>query len=69
MITTAPAPGDYRVRVKQHRLRVSIRGIGAPVLLMNGLGGSVSLWEGLHLIQAPNGSAKPRIFRGGVSNL
>jgi poly(3-hydroxyoctanoate) depolymerase len=48
MITTAPAPGDYRVRVKQHRLRVSIRGTGAPVLLMNGLGGSVSLWEALH---------------------
>lgn len=48
MSSTAPEPGDYRVRVKRHHLRVSIRGTGAPVLLINGLGGSVSLWEAMH---------------------
>jgi poly(3-hydroxyoctanoate) depolymerase len=46
--STAPAPGVYDVQAKQHRLRVSVRGTGAPVLLMNGLGGNVSLWEALH---------------------
>jgi poly(3-hydroxyoctanoate) depolymerase len=47
-VSNAPAPGDHHVQTKQHRLRVSIRGTGTPVLLMNGLGGSVSLWESLH---------------------
>lgn len=36
------------VRVGGQRLRVSIRGEGRPVLLMNGLGASISLWGALH---------------------
>jgi poly(3-hydroxyoctanoate) depolymerase len=43
-----PEPGEYRIRVHGHSLRVSIRGIGAPVLLINGLGGSLSLWKALY---------------------
>lgn len=43
------APATERiVRVPGHRLRISIRGDGPPVLLMNGLGASISLWEALH---------------------
>lgn len=34
--------------VRGHRLRVSVRGEGRPVLLMNGLGASISLWNALH---------------------
>ena len=45
---TGPEPGEYRVRVQRHCLRVSIRGSGAPVLLINGLGGSLSLWQAMH---------------------
>lgn len=37
------------VRVLGNRLRVSVRGEGPPVLLINGLGASIALWEPLHL--------------------
>jgi poly(3-hydroxyoctanoate) depolymerase len=47
MSAMALRPGDYSVRVQRHRLRISVRGTGAPVLLMNGLGGSISLWEAM----------------------
>ena len=40
--------GEHVVRVLGHRLRVSIRGEGPPVLLLNGLGASIALWEPLH---------------------
>lgn len=36
------------VRVRGHRLRVRVRGDGPPVLLLNGLGASVAMWEPLH---------------------
>lgn len=36
------------VQFSNHRLRVSIRGEGFPVLLLNGLGASIALWETLH---------------------
>lgn len=39
---------DRMVQLSKHRLRVSIRGEGSPVLLMNGLGASIALWEALH---------------------
>lgn len=42
------APGDLDLRVRGERLRVSIRGQGAPVLLINGLGGSTAMWEAIH---------------------
>lgn len=34
--------------VRGHRLRVSIRGAGRPVLLLNGLGASIAMWDALH---------------------
>jgi pimeloyl-ACP methyl ester carboxylesterase len=36
------------MRVHGHRLRVTVRGEGPPVLLINGLGAGVALWEPLH---------------------
>lgn len=36
------------VQVGPHRLRVSIRGEGRPVLLINGLGASIAMWTALH---------------------
>jgi pimeloyl-ACP methyl ester carboxylesterase len=44
---SALAPGDYDIRVRRAQLRVSVRGEGAPVLLINGLGGSTPMWEAL----------------------
>ncbi len=41
-------PGEHDVTVRRKRLRVSIRGEGAPVLLINGLGGSTAMWAALH---------------------
>jgi pimeloyl-ACP methyl ester carboxylesterase len=35
------------VRVRGHRLHVCVRGDGAPVLLINGLGAGVSMWQAL----------------------
>lgn len=45
---SALRPGDFDVTVRRERLRVSIRGEGAPVLLINGLGGSTAMWEAIH---------------------
>lgn len=39
---------ERSVKVGGYQLRVSIRGEGRPVLLMNGLGGSIALWDALH---------------------
>jgi pimeloyl-ACP methyl ester carboxylesterase len=39
---------EHVVRVLGHRLRVRVRGEGPPVLLVNGLGASVAMWEPLH---------------------
>lgn len=39
---------ERMVQLSNHRLRVSIRGEGFPVLLLNGLGASIALWEALH---------------------
>lgn len=39
---------ERMVQVGRHRLRVSIRGEGRPVLLMNGLGASIAMWDALH---------------------
>lgn len=36
------------VEVRGHRLRVCIRGEGRPVLLLNGLGASIVMWDALH---------------------
>lgn len=42
-------PSPLRMlEVGGHRLRVSVRGQGRPVLLMNGLGASIPMWEALH---------------------
>lgn len=39
---------EQMVDVRGLRLRVSVRGQGRPVLLMNGLGANLALWEALH---------------------
>jgi pimeloyl-ACP methyl ester carboxylesterase len=41
-------PAERMVEIRDHRLRVSIRGEGRPVLLLNGLGASIALWDALH---------------------
>lgn len=38
---------ERTVHVGRHRLRVSIRGEGRPVLLINGLGASIAMWAAL----------------------
>jgi pimeloyl-ACP methyl ester carboxylesterase len=45
---TRISPGEHVVRILGHRLRVSVRGNGPSVLLINGLGASIALWEPLH---------------------
>jgi poly(3-hydroxyoctanoate) depolymerase len=40
--------GAQTITVNGTRLRVSVRGDGRPVLLINGLGGSIAMWEPLH---------------------
>ncbi|MEZ5215662.1 MAG: alpha/beta fold hydrolase [Ilumatobacteraceae bacterium] len=50
MATIAPPPElgkTMRVRVGQHRIRVSISGEGPPLLLINGIGGNIEMWRPL----------------------
>jgi pimeloyl-ACP methyl ester carboxylesterase len=46
-MSTALGAQERVVRVGGHRLHVSVRGEGAPVLLLNGLGASVAMWQAL----------------------
>ena len=39
-----PAPTEF-VQVGQHRVRVSIAGDGPPLLLVNGIGGNIEMWQ------------------------
>lgn len=39
--------GEHTVRAGRHELRVSIEGEGRPLLLINGLGGHVRMWDPL----------------------
>lgn len=41
-------PGEHVVQVLGNRLRISVRGEGPPVLLVNGLGANISMWHALH---------------------
>ncbi len=36
-----------RIRVGQHRVRVTISGEGPPLLLINGIGGNIEMWQPL----------------------
>ena len=38
-------PRTQRVRVGQHRVRVRIVGEGPPLLLINGIGANIEMWE------------------------
>lgn len=40
-------PRTQRVRVGQHRVRVSIVGDGPPLLLINGIGANIEMWQPL----------------------
>lgn len=45
-ITPTPEIGHTkRVRVGQHRIRVSISGEGPPLLLINGIGANIEMWQ------------------------
>lgn len=45
-MTPSPEIGiTKRVRVGQHRVRVSIAGEGEPLLLINGIGGNIEMWR------------------------
>jgi pimeloyl-ACP methyl ester carboxylesterase len=44
-MTTAPV--DEIVRLGDHRVRVRIRGTGAPLLLLNGVGAPLEIWQPL----------------------
>lgn len=50
-MTMIPPPPELgrttRVRVGQHRIRVSISGEGPPLLLINGIGGNIEMWRPL----------------------
>jgi poly(3-hydroxyalkanoate) depolymerase len=39
--------GEEFIRVEEHRLRVARRGSGPPLLLINGLGAPIEMWEPL----------------------
>jgi pimeloyl-ACP methyl ester carboxylesterase len=41
------ATGEQTVRAGKHRVRVSVEGEGRPLLLINGLGGHVRMWDPL----------------------
>ncbi len=41
------ATGEHTVRAGRHELRISVEGDGRPLLLINGLGGHVRMWDPL----------------------
>ena len=46
LMTPSPELGHTeRVRVGQHRVRVTTSGEGPPLLLINGIGGNIEMWE------------------------